>query len=296
MEVEYNVMATRKVFRATFNTNSLDQRQKRLEKLRQKTRDKARRKWLQFLKDIPKFINGELPLNTAAKKRIHNAFWSAIVLSLFEDIYEAYESKSQLGTDTTGEAWADLSPYTKAYKRSRKGFLSTNQRAKLRQDTPGLLTPRQYAQWKKVFAKCFQKFTNGGKLTDPFAIEDAKRKAAAVAWIDAKRRGAETLLSVLGEKDMLVMRVTDRLYSSLRPGKISNLKYRKGHQDQVVKYEKGGIELGTKVPYAKMAEGPLGKSHRKIWPTDIKVWYDRAVEKARDAVAEQIKIIARVGL
>ena len=90
---------------------------------------------------------------------------------------------------------------------------------------------------------------------------------------------------------MLVMRATDTLFKSLRPGKITRKGYRRGHKNQVVRFKKSGeVVLGTNVPYAKMAEGK-GESHRKLWPDDLGIWYDRAVAKGRDAIADTIKKI-----
>ncbi len=285
-------MAKTRSFRAkSFNTNLLSQRQRRLERLKKVN---AAKKLKAFIRSIPKIINGTFPANSIVRKKIYNSFWSAVVLSIFEDIHAAYEEKSNLNVDELGNKWADLSPYTKAYHRSRRGHLTKQQRRKLSDpNTIGMLSPAQYKDWKKTFAKSFQRFTNGGKLEDPAGIEEAKRRAAAVAWITAKAKGAETLLGVMSEKDMLVMRVTDTIFKSLRPGKIVNNKYRKGDRNQVIRMEDGEAEIGTKVSYAKMAEGPLGPRHRKLWPDRLGIWYSRAIEKGRDALAEVLKEVTK---
>lgn len=271
----------------SFNTNNLLQSQKRLEAIRKRTKDRAKIRIQNFILSIPKILSGDIPADTQNRKRIFNAFWSAVILSIFTDIHKGYEAKSLKLNDENGDRWQDLSPFTKAYKRNRKGFLTKSQRGKLNNpSTIGLLTPAQYDTWKKNFKKYYGKAIKKGSEEG-----EAKEIGAKFAWTIAKNRGAETLIGTLGEADMLIMRATNTLFNSLRPGKVSGTgKYRKSNMHQIAKFEDGGVVLGTNVPYAKMAEGPE-EYHRPIWPEELGIWYDRAIEAGRDAMAQELKLI-----
>lgn len=262
-----------------------------------------------FIRKIPGIIAGTSKRHTAAERRIYNSFWSAYLLQLFIEIHHAYEVKSALGMDDNGDFWNDLDPTTKAYKRrgvkDMRGRLTGNQRRKLNnKNTIGLLSPSQYRRWRKTFAKVYKRelrrlTPKKGEQPVEVSTKDVKAKAASIAWADAKNRGAETLLSVLGSQQYPVMRVTDTLINSVRPGRINNKKYVKGDKNQVARLEKGTAYIGTKVPYAKYATRTIHPRRtpfsfkREFLPDDLGVFYDRALDKARDAVMKEIQDIVK---
>ena len=102
--------------------------------------------------------------------------------------------------------------------------------------------------------------------------------------------GAETLIGTLGEKDMILMKITGDLMNSLKPGKTGRRGYAKSGKNQLVKYGRRKVQIGTHISYARMAQNK-GTSSRKLWPDVLDVWYDRAIEKGRDAIAEELKSI-----
>lgn len=274
-----------------FNTRRLGQDQGRENERARRRKQKKIAAYKKWIADIPLVLSGKKRKIRASHRRVYDAFWGAVTLSLFTDIHQAYKDKSEGGPDLLGNRWPDILPKTKAYHRPRRGLLTPNQRRKLAADTPGLLSPSQYAKWRKTFAKTYWRQTNYGKSTDdPRISEEAKIVAGKVAWSEAKALGAETLIEVLGSQDMLLMRVTDTLFNSLRPGKVGRLgKYRKGDRNQVVHLKGGELVIGTKVPYAGAAEGKGGK--RRLWPKKLGIWYDVAIEAGRDAMGEAIEDI-----
>lgn len=251
-----------------------------------------------FIKKVPDIISGAKPPRTSDERKLYNVFWSTLTQSLFESIYKSYKARSEGGADDRGMTWQDLAPVTKAYKKNRKGHLTGNQRRKLNnQDTLGLLTPAQHKEWKYVFGKTY------GKLK-PMAGEnedDIKALAAKKAWYVVKQMGAETLIGTLGNAQMPIMKETGLLLDSLKPGKVSKVKYIKGHRNQVVRLRAGELEIGTNVPYAKYAARTIvpwtrGNNVKPQYSRDFlddptNKWFDKAVAKARDALAKEMQQI-----
>jgi hypothetical protein len=254
---------------------------------------RTRRQIEAFIRNIPPLISGRVQPKGTAERRVYNAFWSAVTKRFFEELYKAYEQKSQSYADDNGETWMPLAPETKAYKRrgDRNKLLTGSQKRKLHNpDTPGLLTPSQYKRWAKTFAKVyarevkknagqaspstgkyltkgkykkFLKENRGNKVVPEKGMTDeaAKSKAAAVAWADIKARGAETLIGALGNQPMDIMIRTGTLIKSLKPGTINgSLKYVKGDKYQVVRNGPGYVFIGTSVPYAHFASRTIQPS------------------------------------
>lgn len=284
----------------TTRYSTSDRRFRNLDKNRKEKKERKKatvqEKFTAFVNRIPQVISGEKKATTTAERRIYNSFWSAVTLSIFEDVYQGYLDKAEGGPDELGHAWPDLAVSTKAYKRPRRGLLSSSQRRRANQSTIGLLSPSQYAKWKETFAKVYNREYRNNNINSAREDTDAKAKAAKIAWAQAKTAGAETYKAVLGEKDMQIMRVTDTLLKSFHPGKISNRKYIKGNKHQVVKLDKGDLEIGTNVAYAKMASSRKTgqyKISREILPKNLGVWYERAIGKGRDAIAVELKKLSQ---
>jgi hypothetical protein len=279
---------------------------------------------------LPGIIAGKLTPKTTAERRLYNAFWSAVTKKLFEELYQAYELKSQSYHDANDEFWVPLAPTTKAYKRreDRSKKLTPSQRRKLHNpDTPGLLSPSQYKRWQQTFMKVykreikkesgkasispgkfltkgkykkFKKDNKGSTVVPTGATDaDAKKKAAAIAWAEAKSRGAETLIGTLGNSTMDIMMRTGTLYRSLKPGKINGaLKYVKGDKYQVVRNGPGYVFVGTSVAYAHFASRtfPASKNRpfafkREFIPEEgeMGVFLDRAMDAGTEAFTNELK-------
>lgn len=255
-----------------------------------------------FLGRIPYVLSGQRRARSTADKRTYDAFWSAVILSLFTDIHEGYRVKAEGGTDELGTQWEDLAPTTKAYKRrgQRRGKLTASERRNLKNpDTIGLLNPSQYSQWKKTFARVYRNISKKARKDRHEGYlfnkvdKEAKAIAAGVAWKEAKAKGAKTLLQILGSQKFPIMRVTHTLFRSTRPGKIVNLKYRKGDKNQLVNLVAGKLEIGSRVPYANYATRMITRKdglsfRREFLPEELGVWYDRAIDKGTDSMVEEL--------
>jgi hypothetical protein len=283
---------------------------------------RTRSQFIKFLKDIPNILTGKLPHKNTHSNRIYNAFWGAVQREFFVQLYEAYDRKSNFLPDDNGDLWHTLSSHTRAYKRrnDRTKLLTPQQKRKLKNpNTLGMLSPSQFKLWQKTFAKVFtkekkkqlgqgkaypatklspskyKKFRKTAPINEPSGStdEEIKAKAAAIAWATVKGRGGETLIGTLGKRPMPIMKNTGLLHASLRPGKISNLRYIKGHKNQVSRVAKGVCYIGTSVSYANFASRTIKRKEgftikREFLPEQLGVFHDRAMAKGSEAVQSEI--------
>ena len=230
----------------------------------------------ELLKQIPGIVKGE----QKDRYGLHNKFWSAVAHSMFTSLSEAFEAKSQGGQDELGNTWEDIDPRTKAYSRPiRRGDLTARQaRANKNPNLLGILTPNQYKQWRKIFGSIYHSEKN--KIGE----EEAKKLAGQIAWAKLKRMGAQTKIDVLGNRDVLILRDTDRLFRSFLPGKLTTNTYRRYNKDQVFVVRKGDVEIGTKVEYA----GELFED-RPLWAGDLSPWIRKASHSATQQIVKFIE-------
>jgi len=179
-----------------------------------------------------------------------------------------------------GNSWDDITERTKAYSRpiypgEVPRRIRLNER---RTDTIGLLSPTEYKKWKQIFGRIF--YTNREKLGDA----EAKAIAGRIAWDTLKKAGAQTKIDVLGSRDLLILRNTDRLYRSFLPGKLSTHSYRKFNKDQVYIVEKGAITVGTKVDYASDVF-----DERPLWIGDLSPWIAKAARAGMERITKYLK-------
>lgn len=214
--------------------------------------------------------------------KLHNKFWGAVALSMYESLNKAFEDKAQGGTDDLGHSWDELTERTKAYSRPiYPGDVPRRMRlAERRTDTIGLLSPMEYKKWKQIFGRVF--YANREKLGDA----EAKVMAGKIAWDELKKAGAQTKIDVLGSRNLLILRDTDRLFRSFFPGKLSKHSYRKFNKDQVYIVEKGAITIGTKVDYAEDVF-----KQRPLWFGDISRWVKKASRAGTKRIVEHLKDI-----
>lgn len=226
-----------------------------------------------YLRNLPSELVGN-------HGELKSVFASAFAHALFTKIAKAYEIKSAGGTDELGYKWKDLKPTTKAYRKLKSGELSSMGIQGKRQR--GLLTPSQNKQWKAIFASTMKKLIARG-----MGVDEAKGKAAQVAWSIMKSKGALTKLSVLGNRKVPILRVSDRLYKSLSPGTLSGGRYYKP-ANQVFEIQGKTITLGSSVPYA-------AKQHktRPLFPSinKIKPWLLEAAVVGSNAALEHVRSV-----
>jgi hypothetical protein len=278
----------------SYTTTGVSRKESRLNVLKETTAKSREQRFQRYLKRVPHLLAGNFLPGNKHEKKVVDAFWSAAIYSLFNSIHKAYLKKSKGQADELGETWPDLSPYTKAYKKSRRGKLTKKQQRHARSATPGLLTPTQYKEWKKNFFIQLSRLKRHHNDPGPGRMQDLKAAAAQYAWTVAKREGAETLLGVLGNQKYPIMVETGKLLRSLTPGKINtNKTYHPFNRWQVVKIKKGEAEIGTKIPYATVAEG-RGHYYRPLWSGKIDIFLERAIEAGRDAIAIEIENTAKV--
>ena len=184
--------------------------------------------------DIIKSIPGVIAGRERDQFKLHNKFWGAVALSMYQSLNKAFDDKSQGGQDDLGNSWDDITERTKAYSRPIfPGDVPRRMRLNERRtDTIGLLSPAEYKRWRYIFAIIFN------KDKDKLGNKEAKARAARVAWDILKKAGAQTKIDVLGSRDLLILRNADRLYRSFLSGKLSTHSYRIFNKDQVYIVEK----------------------------------------------------------
>lgn len=238
-------------------------------------------------------------------------FQGAIAYSLFSSIHFAYLAKSAGGTDDLGFKWVDLSPHYKAYRRK-------DARAGMRLDGPKgrpTLNPAQDKVWRGIYARMLHKIKGAGFISrrersrmSPKTYRkvlkqrkgDAVQTAAGTAWAFVKdHMGAVTLIDELGNKQIPIMRDTDRLIESLEPAPLtSDGSYVPTNPDQIcgtssrVGFTTGApnstLIVGTRVPYAKDAA-----ARRPIWPANMSIWMGRAIQAGSLAVTKHLAEVLR---
>lgn len=242
---------------------------------------KSKAEVVRIVESLPRILTGQ----ERDPYQLHNTFFGAIAFSLFTDISKAFEEKSKGNRDELGLQWPDLKDTTKAYSRfPRKGDLTRGQVENLKSESLGLLSPGEHKQWKAIFAAIFNKEKAKG-----VADKDAKKRAAQVAWSKLKKKGANTKIEVLGNRDVLILRDTDTLFRSLMPGKLTKHSYRKYNKNQIYTVSKGQVLIGSKVEYADEVT-----KARPLWAESIEPWIDRALQLGLEVVHNKLLHMIRV--
>ena len=96
-----------------------------------------------------------------------------------------------------------------------------------------------------------------------------------------KRRLAPSLLSRFPlSAQLYILRVSDTLYDSLKPGSIAGSQYRPA-KNQLYELTTRALELGTTVNYAEYVN-----RRRPLWPARIARWIQSAISEALGVVCE----------
>lgn len=233
-----------------------------------------------IISDIDKVLTGRKP----DKHRIKDTFYAAFAESLFESIHDGFMEKSASRQDELGIKWKPLARSTIAARPLRKGekkALGIGGKRKR-----GLLTPREDKLWKGIFRSRFI------QLAPRIGESAAKIEAGKLAWGILKKRGAQTKLDVLGNRQVPIGIVTGELEKSLRASKARGPSYRP-RKNQIFRSVRGGIEMGTAVRHANFFH-----EDRQLWPDGalLELWQNRAVQAGVTAVVIRIaKIVAQRG-
>lgn len=145
----------------------------------------------------------------------------------------------------------------------------------------GMLTGFQVKRWWQVY------FQHRNRLMLSMSPQEAKSRAAQIAWATIKREGAKTKLEVYGSRVVDINRDTGVLLNSLSPGELTGgnpVNYVKpvidGGDQQVFEALSNGVVVGTNVAYAAAVN-----KIRPFIPKRIpEAWSQRWMGVANDAI------------
>ena len=140
----------------------------------------------------------------------------------------------------------------------------------------GLLSPSENAEWRRIYSAVVK------KLTPTVGVDQAKKIAAATAWKKLKEKGALTKKELLGNRDVLIMRVTDEVFNSLEPAKSGTRGYRP-RRNQIFEQVGKHLVLGTDVRHAR-----YHNKTRPVIPENADQWANKATSLAFSAVAKHV--------
>lgn len=224
------------------------------------------------LRNLPAILSGRHPdpygLASSLRSRVAHAFFSQVAF--------AFEDKGRGLTGSDGIKWDPLSPEYLAYQRPKvgRGRPLAGKHAPGNKD--GLLTKGQLKEWRKIFA------FNVRRLAGKYAIEEAKSRAAAIAWNTIKMMGGRTKLADPGfggrvaGKDYQILVSGGTLRRSVLPGELSeqtngSANYGRDEEDQVIEDFQTTLVVGTAVPYAEHLH-----KKRPLWPEEMPPnWLDQ---------------------
>lgn len=251
---------------------------------------------------LPAILAGRAP----DRHGIGRGFRLRLAVALLEKIKLAFVAKSRGGTDEAGDSWPKLSREYLAYGRrfapGEKTLLklkaSNRQGGSVKFGTKapggkkGLLTAAQLKRWRKVYAQ------NLAWLAARESFGEAKAHAAAIAWSDAKKHGAQTKLDVFGSREVEILRDTGILFNSLSPGLLTSKGPDASYSptpNQVVREGNGEVFVGTNVPYARAHHEGKRTKLRRLWPAAEKIpatWLNYLLRQASSGLQKGIELLA----
>ena len=212
---------------------------------------------------------------------VGRVFWSTLAAEFYSRLYASYKVRSEGGSDDLGNSIAPLAKTTIAMRPIARGSLGslglTKQSGTALQDRQrGLLSPSENREWRQIYSRVLT------SLIPRVGVDRAKQIAAAVAWKKLKEKGALTKKDLLGRRDVLIMRVTDAIFNSLKPANSGSRGYR-ARRNQI--YEQTGkqLVLGTEVEYAK-----FHNNTRPVIPENADQWANEATSIAFNKVAQHV--------
>lgn len=186
-------------------------------------------------------------------------------VALLSKIQQAFLRKSRGEPSDDGIVWPPLSRSTIANRRPAP-------RKTKGQRPRGLLTAKEDARWRKIFAQMVAMLRANG--TDESTVMTV---AARIAWAKLKSEGAKTKLAVYGGRKVDTLRDTGLLFRSLTPGvddKPSNA------QGQIFETPPGSVIVGTKVKPWHHKGIPGRLPARPLWPDVLPDHWWEAIHQA----------------
>ena len=231
-----------------------------------------------IINSVPGYINGTVP----DIHKVGAVFWTTLIREMYRKIHESYEIRSMGGSDELGNSFKPLTTKTISQRPIGKGNLrefgltKKQSGTNFKDRTRGLLTPEENRAWKRKYSVVLSQLmrrVNSGQ---------AEKIAAGVAWNHVKSKGAETKINLLGNRNVLIMRITDAIYNSLQPTEGSDRYYRK-RNNQLAEIEGTKLTLGTTVSYAK-----YHNQTRPVIPNNADLWIEDAVNLATNAAITHV--------
>lgn len=222
-----------------------------------------------------------------------------IGMAFLSKVKQAYIVKSRGGRDEAGIKWP---PLTQGYLAYGRGPFSTRKAGRYApgivvggprngQQKDGFMTPKQLAEWKKIFAQ------SRLWLIDKVGAAEASNRAAAIAWSRMKAQGVRTKWDVFGARSVEILRDRGILLNSLSPGVADIYGRYSGPEGQVAELGSGYISVGTNVPYAAYHHYAKNPSRRRrLWPNGDYLptsWREAMSKEAAKGIALLIREIAR---
>lgn len=240
----------------------------------------------------------------------------SIAWQLLSDVQESFVLKARGDVGRDGIRWAPLSREYLAYGRR----FGTGEQAELKRAAglvvtdkngkpttapfryapgkkKGLLTADQLKKWRGFYAFML------ARMSARVPLPEAKRIAAGYAWNQMKKRGAQTKLNVYGTRQVEILRDTSVLFNSLSPfavidydfvDQFSVLASQVPKDAQILQAIRGGVRVGTNVPYAAShhyGDNKRGIPARPFWPADglPQVWRDNMADVMKEATLSALK-------
>lgn len=233
----------------------------------------------------------------------------SIAWQFLSDVQESFILKARGDVGIDGIRWQYLSRKYLAYGRRfgpgeqaelkrAAGLVTTDKKGKPTTapfryapgKKKGLLTAAQLKKWRGFYSFMLARMM----VTKP--VEEAKRIAAGWAWNKLKQQGAQTKINVFGGRKVEMLRDTSVLFNSLSPvaeplGEMVDIMGRLAAEypkdAQILQTIRGGVRVGTNVPYAAShhyGDGKRGIPARPFWPQDLPIaWRDNMAEVMKDA-------------
>lgn len=210
-----------------------------------------------FIRQIPAILSGRI----ADRFGITNGLRMRMAFMFFSLVKEAYIVKSRGGTDEAGIRWPPLSQAYLAYGRPVTGRNPPRAGGLAPGGNDGFMTPADLLRWKRTYGIMLGRLVAAG-----VGFAEAKTRAAAGAWAQAKRAGVRTKWEVFGRRtDVEILRDRGILFNSLSPGMLVENGPEASYQateGQIVENGTSSLTVGTSVSYARYHH--FGK--RPLWP------------------------------
>lgn len=198
-------------------------------------------------------------------------------VALLSQIQQDFATKARGGTGRDGITWKPLSPKTVAGR--RLGPADKKART-LKARAPQLSESARRAIEKQIRARAVD-------LRVRFGLDAGSARGLARAQVEAEGRRAgkvASVLSVLGGRQVEILRDTGRLLASFSPGLEDRPS---GAAEQLFQTPPGEVIVGTNVPYAARQHAA-----RPFWPDTLPgPWAEALTLAAQRGVAQAVELL-----